>query len=287
MPFLTEEIYQNIVRGADPDAPESVHLTAYPRGGRGARRRALEQEMDAVIRWWSMGRAARNATQLKVRQPLARMLVAAPDKVSREGVEKGSDQIIEELNIKALEIIDDPAGLVTYSLKANFKTLGPKLGKKMGVVAKAVEALDVNDTVPKIKAGEALSLEAGGETLALDPGDVEIRSEQQEGLFAQEDHGWVVALDTRLDEKLILEGIARDFIRDVANFRKEADFKVDDRIHIYVETSGKVLEAVKAHHDFISAENLAVRIEHTFQDSGHAFETKIAGEKVRLALEKL
>jgi isoleucyl-tRNA synthetase len=287
VPFLTEEIYRNLVVNADPGAPESVHLTDYPEVKEDLVDEKLEQEVDAVIKVVEMGRAARNATQLKVRQPLARVIVTAPDKVTRDGVEKGTAQILEELNIKQLKVIDDPGKLVSYSLKANFKTLGPRLGKKMGAVAKAVEALDVKDTVPKIRAGESIDVEADGETVALEAGDVEIRSDQQEGLFAQEDHGWVVALDTRLDDALILEGIARDFIRNVANFRKEAEFKVDDRIRIYVETSGKVLEAVKAHHDFISAENLAVQIEHAFKEMGSAFETRIAGEKVRLSLEKV
>jgi len=116
-------------------------------------------------------------------------------------------------------------------------------------------------------------------------GDGEIRSEQVEGIFAQEDHGWLVALDTRLDDNLIKEGIARDFIRNIANMRKDADFKVDDRINIWVDGKEKVKEAVNEHKEFISTENLARDISFDYEEKPHTFKTKIAGEEMRISLE--
>ncbi|MHC4945691.1 MAG: isoleucine--tRNA ligase [Planctomycetota bacterium] len=286
VPFLAEDMYQNLVIGADPEAPESVHLSPFPEAKEELIDERLEQEVDAVIKVVAMGRSGRNSTQLKVRQPLAEITVAAPDKISAEGVKKGETQILDELNIKSLNLVDDAAQLVKYAVKANFKVLGPKYGKDMGSIAKAVEGLDPKETAARVKAGESIEVEAGGKTVLLLSQELEIRTEQSEDTFSLEDHGWVVSLNTHLTEDLVLEGIARDFIRQVANFRKEADFKVDDRIHIYLETTGKVLDAVKKHGDFISAENLAQKIEHGFQEKQHAFETKIAGEKVRIALEK-
>ncbi|MFH2000367.1 MAG: isoleucine--tRNA ligase [Planctomycetota bacterium] len=286
VPFITEEMYQNLVVSADPDAPESVHLTDYPEVNQALVDERLEQEVDAVIKIVEMGRAARNTTQLKVRQPLAGIMVAAPNAVASEGLRKGEAQILEELNIKSIEIVEDPSHLIRYTLKANFKLLGPKYGKEMGAIAKAVEKLDVPETVTLIKSGESVDVEVDGRIITLIAQEIELRSEQRENTFALEDHGWVVALDTNLTDELVLEGVARDFVRQVANFRKEADFNVDDRIRIYVEAEGKVLEAIKTHHDFISAENLATKIEIAFEEKAHCFETKIAGTPVRISLEK-
>ncbi len=289
VPFFTEEMYRNLVFAIDGEAPLSVHLTGFPEADESLIDEQLEQEVDAVIKAVEMGRAARNATQLKVRQPLSRIVVIAPDSASAEGIAKGRDQILEELNIKALETAKCPEELVTYSLKANFKKLGPKYGKEMGSVAKAVEALDAKGTIPLVKAGKSIQVEVGvdGEKVELLPDEVEIRSEHAESMYTVEDHGWVVAIDTKLNHELILEGIARDFIRQVANIRKKAGLDVDDRINIYLDGTGKVLEAVKAHKKFISAENLANRIDTEFRETDNSFEIKIAEEKTRIAIEKV
>ena len=287
VPFLTEAMHQNLVRTADPDAPESIHHTAFPEVDEALVDERLEQEVDAVIKVVEMGRAARNATQLKVRQPLAKLRIKAPDAVTREGVEKGREQILEELNIKDLELLDDAAGLLTYSLKPNFKVLGPRFGKAMGAVGKAVAALDAGAIVPRVQAGESIEIEVDGKPETLAPDDFEVRSESAEGYHAQEDHGWLVALDTRLTETLVLEGVARDLVRQVANLRKDADFNVDDRIRLYVEAGGKVREAVEAHRDFIARENLAEVIELTSETTPHEAKVKIAGEAVRIAVSRV
>jgi isoleucyl-tRNA synthetase len=287
IPFTTEEMYQNLVAGAVAAAPESVHLTDYPEVDAALIDERLESEVDAVIRVVEMGRAARNATQLKVRQPLARIVVKAPDRVARDGIEKSEAQIKEELNIKALELVDDAAALLTYTVKPDFKALGPKHGKEMGAVAKAVETLEPLEAKARVDAGEKLQVQVGDRSIELLPEEVEFRSEPAEGLYAHEDHDWVVALDVRLTDALVLEGIARDFIRHVASMRKEADFQVDDRINIYLDAEGKVLEAVKAHQDFISTENLARNIEFGYQEKEHNFNVKIAGTETRVSLEKV
>ncbi len=287
VPFFTEEIYRNLVRTYDRSAPESIHLTEFPEVVEALIDEQLEREVDAVIRVVAMGRAARNATQLKVRQPLAGMKVAVPDPAAKEGIEKGREQILEELNIKSMELVDDPSTLLTHTVKPNFKVLGPKYGKEMGAIAKALEALDGAGLAERVKANETIAVRVGDRTFELGADEVEIRSEPGEGLFVQEDRDWVVALDVRLTEELILEGIARDFIRLVANMRKEADFQVDDRINIYLEAEGKVLEAVKAHENFIATENLAQNIDHGYQEKDYASTVKIAGEEIRISIEKL
>ena len=162
----------------------------------------------------------------------------------------------------------------------------PGLDELETSIAKAVEGLDPKETAARVKAGESIEVEAGGKTVLLLPQELEVRTEQSEDTFSLEDHGWVVSLNTHLTEDLVLEGIARDFIRQVANFRKEADFKVDDRICLWVDGDEKVLEAVKTHRDFISAENLATKIELGTADKEHTFTKKIAGCEVRISLEK-
>ncbi len=291
IPFMTEEIYRNLVCGPDESAPESIHLTDYPQVDAALRDEELEQEVDAVIRCVELGRSVRNTTQLKVRQPLSRMIVKAPDAISRTGVEKGVDQIKEELNVKTVELIDDAGGLISFSVKANFKVLGPKYGKEMQAIAKALGALDPAATAAEVQAGNNVSIDVGGNTIDLLPEEIEVVSNQAEGIAAVEDHGWVVALDTVLTDELILEGVARDIIRQVATCRKEADFKVDDRITLAFDAQGdaqsKVLEAARIHEEFIRAENLANEIVFAFEEKEFTKEVKIGGEAVRLSIGRV
>ncbi len=286
-PFLTEEIYQNIVRRADPEAPESIHLTEFPQVDEALRDERLEAEVDAVIRCVELGRSVRNASKLKVRQPLSRMIVAAPDKVARAGVGNGTEQIREELNVKAVELVDDASNLVSWSVKPNFRLLGPKLGKEMNAVAGAVAALDPAATAAAVQAGESVDVTVDGRTITLEPEEMEVMSNEAEGFAVVEDHGWVVALDTVLTDELKLEGVARDFIRHVASCRKEADFKVDDRIRISLDAPDAIVEAVKAHESFIKTENLAVEIGFELREMEYSTEVKLAGEKMKLSLERV
>jgi len=286
IPFVTEEIYQNIVCGVDPEAPESVHLTGFPEADEALCDEALEQEIDAVIRAVELGRSVRNTAQLKVRQPLARMVVAAPGKAAHRGVEKGIDQIKEELNLKEVEVRESAEDLVSLSVKPNFKALGPKYGKEMNKVAAAVAGLDPAEAAAAVRAGESIEVDLDGSAAELLPGELEVCSDAAEGFAAIEDRGWVVALDTTLTEELVLEGTARDFIRHVANCRKEADFKVDDRIAIFVGASGRPLDAVKIHENFIKTENLALEISYDFEEKEFSKEIKLAGEKVRISIER-
>ena len=286
IPFVTEDIYRNLVVGPDESAPESVHLTDYPQVDGSLRDEALEKEVDAVIKCVALARSVRNTTQLKVRQPLARMIVVAPDSAARVGVEKGVDQIREELNVKVVELKESAEDLVSFSVKPNFKVLGPKYGKEMGLIAAGLARVDLAAAAAAVRAGESVDVVVGEGTIVLLPEEIEVVSKQAEGIAAVEDHGGRVDLDTQLTDELILEGVARDFVRQVANCRKDADFQVDDRIRIWFDATGKVLEAVNVHEEFIKAENLALEITRGFEEREFTKEIKLAGEKFRLSIER-
>jgi len=288
IPFMSEEIYRNLVYGPDRSAPESIHLTAYPQVDAALEDDRLVQEVDAVIHCVAMGRSVRNSTQLKVRQPLSRMIVVPQDEVARSGVEKGTEQIMEELNVKSVELMDDAGDLISNTVKPNFKVLGPKYGPQMKAVAAAVGQLDPAAAVAAVKAGQNLEIEVDGQAVELLPEELEVQSHQTEGFAALEDHGWVVALDTQLTEDLVMEGLARDFIRHIATCRKEADFNVDDRITIYLDlpADGQVVKAISAHEAFIRNENLASAIERDYVDKEYSKEIKLAGERIKISIAR-
>jgi len=206
-----------------------------------------------------MGRSARNKANIRTRQPLSRVFIRPSGKDEGEYILDLKDQILEELNIKEVVITERSQDFVKYNLKPNFKLLGQKLGKDMPLVAKDLQALDAEEAIEKVRRGE--SLRVGGHT--LEPSELIIAMEEQPNLAAVEDKGIFLALDTSLTPELLEEGIIRDLVRHIQTMRKEANFRVEDRIIIGIHGSQLVQDAIEHHRDYLMTETLADELTET------------------------
>ncbi|MCL2587865.1 MAG: isoleucine--tRNA ligase [Oscillospiraceae bacterium] len=274
IPFMTESIYQNLVRSVRPEAPESVHLCKFPVADQSLMNAELELSMGVVRKIVSLGRSARNEASLKVRQPLRTMYVHAP-KLSGEY----TSIIADELNIKAVEFVDDISGLVSYSFKPQLKTVGPKYGKQLGEIRTVLAGLDGLTAKAQLDTEGALNLDLPGGHVRLTEEDLLIETAQREGLYTLSDHGVTVAIDTTLDDALIEEGFVREVISKIQTMRKEADFQVTDRIAVTMQGSEKVAEIVVRKQAEIAAEVLATSME-TAPPDGFVKEWDVNGEMV-------
>jgi isoleucyl-tRNA synthetase len=257
MPFTAEEMYQNLVRAVDANAPESVHLCAYPRVQAAWQDDQLVEDVGTLRRVVSLALSARNEANLKVRQPLARLLIKPADARERDVLTRMRTQVLNELNIKNLEFIDDEALLHNFSVKPNFTKLGPKFGKRVPHIQKALAAADAAAIGAKITAGERVELSVNGESVTLTLEDLLVERVPVQGLAMASDNGCIIALDTKLTPELIREGMARDFVRYVQELRKQADFNVADRIVIHYVAAGEAAGAIAQQAAYIRQETLA------------------------------
>lgn len=281
IPFMTEEIYQNLVRSIDKEAPESVHLCDFPVADEAHIDKQLESDMDQVLKIVVMGRAARNTANIKNRQPIGQMFVKASHELSQFYVEI----IEEELNVKKVAFTEDIRNFTSYSFKPQLKTVGPKYGKQLGNIRKALSEIDGNEAMDALKETGALTFEFAGETVVLTEEDLLIDTAQMEGYISEGDNTVTVVLDTNLTPELIEEGFVRELISKIQTMRKEADFEVTNHINIYQDANDKIAEIIKAHADEIKAEVLADNI-FLGQMGGYGKEWNINGETVMLGVEK-
>ncbi len=281
IPFMTEDIYQNLVRSIDKNAPESVHLCDFPAVDEAQIDKQLEADMDEVLNVVVLGRAARNTANLKNRQPIGKMYVKAEEKPGQFYVE-----IIEdELNVKSVEFVDDARSFTSYSFKPQLKTVGPKYGKQLGSIRKALSEIDGNAAMDTLKAEGALKFDFGGQEVILTEEDLLIDMAQTEGYVSESDKNIIVALDTNLTPELVEEGFVREVISKIQTMRKEAGFEVTDHINIYQDANDKIAEILVKHADAIKSEVLAENIA-VGQMGGYAKEWNINGEKGMLGVEK-
>ncbi len=281
IPFMTEDIYQNLVRSIDKDALESVHLCDFPAVDEAQIDKKLEADMDEVLNVVVLGRAARNTANIKNRQPIGKMYVKAEEKLSEFYVE-----IIEdELNVKSVEFVDDARNFTSYSFKPQLKTVGPKYGKQLGNIRKALSEIDGNAAMDTLKAEGALKFDFGGQEVVLTEEDLLIDMAQTEGYVSESDKNIIVALDTNLTPELVEEGFVREVISKIQTMRKEAGFEVTDHINIYQEGNDKIAEILTKYADTIQSEVLAENIA-VGQMGGYAKEWNINGEKGMLGVEK-
>jgi isoleucyl-tRNA synthetase len=268
MPFLTEEMYQNLVKsdGRNPDAPESVHHTAYPEVDESLVDRELLADVALTQRLVSLGRAARNKAGVKVRQPLREMLVRLPNRGDEDSLNRMADQVLEELNVKRLTVTNQIGDLITYSIKPNFPVMGPKYGKRLAAIREALLSLDPAQVAAQVEAEQpvTVTLEGESESVELQPNDLLVETREREGFAVAQEAGLVVALDTELDEALMQEGLARDLVRIINDMRKSADFSVSDRITTYYTLDGSdgedqslVASALNSFGDYVRAETLS------------------------------
>jgi isoleucyl-tRNA synthetase len=259
VPFVSEVVYQNLVRSADPKAPESVHHTLWAEVDPGAIDSELIESMALTRQVVALGHAARNSANVKLRQPLARALVHGPhaDDLDAELLEL----IEDELNVKEVVFVDDAGDLVNYNVLPNNQVLGPRFGKDFPAVRKALAEMDARGAAERLRAGLALEVEVKGETIELAPDDVLIREEARSGMAVASDRDMTVAIDVVVTAELAAEGLAREVIRRVQSLRKDADFNLDDRIATAYQAEGELGEAVAAWKDVIAAETLSQTFE--------------------------
>ena len=248
LPFITEEIYQQLVPTVDPAAPQSIHHTDFPSGDPSAIDANLEAAMDVVRRTVNLGRGLRKQEELRVRQPLSALTVVSRDADVRRAVLDHSDLIREELNVKRVEVETDESQLVTLSAKANFKSLGPRLGKDTKIVAAAIAQFD-HDTVTELLDGGGGTVE--GVELGVD--DIVVERAPRPGFVVAADGDVTVAIDTAITDELASEGLAREFINRVQAARRDSGLEVTDRVHVRYHTPSETLaSAIAAHADLIS-----------------------------------
>ena len=281
IPFMTEDIYQNLVRSIDENAKESIHLCDFPVADEACIDKELEENMDKVLKMVVMGRACRNAANIKNRQPIGQMYV----KAGFDLPEFYQDIVKEELNVKNVKFTDEVREFTSYTFKPQLKTVGPKYGKLLGGIKVALSSLDGNAAMDELNAADALKLDVNGQEVTLFREDLLIESAQMEGYVSENDNGITVVLDTNLSEELLEEGFVREIISKVQTMRKEADFEVMDNIAITYEGSEKAETVFAAHAQEIGAETLAVSVEKKAPE-GYTKEWKINGENVVLGVEK-
>ena len=282
IPFMTEQIYQNIVRNIDKNAPESIHLCDYPEVKEEWIDLALESDMDEVLDTVVMGRAARNTANIKNRQPIAQMYVKADHELSEFYVKI----IEEELNVKKVTFTEDVRAFTSYTFKPQLKTVGPKYGKLLGRIRQALTELDGSAAMDTLNESGALTFDFDGQEVVLTKDDLLIDVAKKDGYVTEEDNYVTVVLDTNLTPELIEEGFVREVISKIQTMRKEAGFEVMDHIAVYQDGNERIAELVKANADEIKTEVMADHI-HLGQMKGFVKEWNINGESVMLGVEKL
>ena len=281
IPFMTEDIYQNLVRSIWPDAPESIHLCEYPVADESHIDKQLEDDMELVLRVVVQGRACRNTANIKNRQPIGKMYIKAAFELPKFYV-----QIIEEeLNVKTVEFAEDVSAFTSYTFKPQLRTLGPKYGKKLGAIRKMLSEIDGNKAMLELKNNGQLSLKIDGENVILLEEDLLIDAAQTEGYVSDTDRDVTVVLDTNMTEELIEEGFVREIISKIQTMRKEADFEVMDHISVYVDKNDKIKQIIAGNSDLIKSEVLAEDIV-LGEIKGYEKEWNINGEAVAMGVAK-
>ena len=281
IPFMTEEIYQNLVRSIDKDAPESIHLCLFPEVNEDQIDTELEQNMDHVLKLVVMGRACRNTSNIKNRQPIGQMFV----KAGFDLPEFYQEIVADELNVKNVKFTEDVRDFTSYNFKPQLKTVGPKYGKMLGGIKAALDSVDGNAAMDELNAEGSLKLDVNGQEITLFREDLLIETAQIEGYVSENDNGITVVLDTNLTPELLEEGFVREIISKVQTMRKEADFEVMDRIRVTYDGSDKAEAIFEKYAGEIAGEVLANEVVKA-QPSGYVKEWKINGEAVTMGVEK-
>ena len=281
IPFMTEEIYQNLVRSVDETAPESIHLCDYPVANEAYIDKTLEENMDEVLKIVVMGRACRNTANIKNRQPIGKMFV----KGASDLPEFYQDIVTDELNVKEIELTDDVRAFTSYTFKPQLKTVGPKYGKLLGGIKNELSNLDGNAAMDELNATGVLKLQVNGQEIELTKEDLLIDMAQMEGYVSESDYGITVVLDTNLTEELLTEGFVREIISKIQTMRKEAGFEVMDKIKVTYDGSEKAEKVFAEYAEQIGQETLAVAVEKA-EPAGYVKDWKINGEAVNMGVEK-
>ncbi|MFL7890609.1 MAG: isoleucine--tRNA ligase [Anaerolineales bacterium] len=260
MPFLAEELYQNLVCSVDREAPESVHLADWPAYNEQLIDEKLNTDMRLVMRLASLGHSARNQAAIKVRQPLAEASFSVGSLKETQALEEYAAIIADELNVKKVSALASAGEAVSYTLNPLPKQLGQKYQSDFPRVRKAILALNPEEAAERLLSGDPVPVKVGEETFEIFPEEVEVRAEAHSGLVVASDGAYLAALQTNLTPGLVREGLAREFVRRVQDLRKQVDFDIADRIHMQVSASPDLEQAIREHQDYIMGETLTVQL---------------------------
>ena len=280
IPFMTEEIYQNLVRSVNENALESIHMCDFPKYDEKYNFAEIEQEMDAIRKVVILGRAARNEANIKNRQPLSKLFIQTDNKINADYV----NIILEELNIKDVELTKDASGFISYNFKPQMRTMGPKYGKLMRPIFDEIAKMDGAEVMETLNSDKPICLNVQGTDVEVFKDDVLIDTQQKDGFVSASDAGFTVVLDTNLTDELIEEGFVREIISKIQTMRKDSGFEVTDRISVVFDGSEKIAKIFAANDAEIKSQTLADSI-----DAGDAKDGKnwnVNGEKVDIAIQK-
>ncbi len=288
VPFITEELYQNLVLTPYPEEPASIHLCDFPEVKEELIDEILEHKMELARKIVELGRAARNKGKIKNRQPLQKMMVQLRNFNDRELVLDLSDIIKEELNIKEIEYIDVAEEYFTYTVKPRFDLLGPKYGKLMSGIAKEIAAAEPMELIKRARENGQVAINVNGENITILENELDIRAQDKEGFCAEGEGGYYVVLDTTITPELMLEGFARELVSKIQNMRKEAGFKVEDKIYLYYLGDDIIDEVLEKHGEEIKTDTLSTAVERVFPpEDSFARECDINGHKVNIGVKQI
>ena len=283
IPFTADAIWLNLVHGAEPSPEASVHLEDYPEPEDSLRDPALESGVEAARRAVELGRAARAQAKVKMRQPLAKAVIVATES-ERRTIERLAEVVRAELNVRELEFVTEEGELASWTVKPDFRALGPRFGKEMPQVKVAIEALDAAQVRSTIDAGGQVGISIDGREHTLGPDELSFAMEPLDGYQVESEAGRAVALALELDDDLIREGHAREVVRAVQNARKQSGLEISDRIDLVLDGDSELLDAARAHADYVTGETLATSI--AYGADGDATEVTVDGRPLAIAVRR-
>ncbi|MBM2841170.1 MAG: isoleucyl-tRNA synthetase, partial [Bacteroidetes bacterium] len=284
-PFLSEELHHNLNSVTHKESLESIHLSLLPAPEEHLIDAELEERMELAEKIVMLVRSMRMKSNLKVRQPLKRIILPITSEKERDIVQRMESVILDEINVKKIEFVTDESGIVKKSAKANFKSIGPKFGKSVQQVAQRIKQLNPME-IGQLESTGTLQLPVNGSTLTIGKEDIEIVREDIQGWLVESDGGLTVALDTELSDELVTEGSAREFVSRIQNMRKNAGFQVTDRIAIFYKGSEKLHRAIESMAAYIKNETLAVELSSSFKAGEYSEKLDINGEQVEVGIER-
>ena len=286
IPFVSEAMYQNLVRGLESDAPESIHLCSFPEVVPSVIDEEVIRDIDAVIKLVEMGRHARNKVNLKIRQPLSKLQYAVSDDALAKAFDQNAGEIMDELNVKKIERVSSPEKIMKFSLKPNFKSLGDKYGNELNQIRDLLAETDYAEATENLRGEGVISLSNNGSVYELFAEDVIVQEDALDGKSAVSEKQLTVAVITELTEELIQEGIVRDMIRSVQNMRKEAGFNVEDRITVFCDAEDDLKKALQSYENYFCNEVLAVNLSYNSAESEFSKKVEIRGQKVNYGISR-
>lgn len=287
IPFVSEKIYQNLVRNLDPSAPESVHLCGFPAPDESAVQEDIITEIDTVVKLVEMGRYARNKANLKIRQPLAKLQYATDDDEMARAIRQNTHQILEELNIKMVERVVSPRDLVRLDVEPNLPLLGERFGSDLKHLIEVFDSLSYDDIAEELENYGSVTLSRDGRVYQLSRDEIVVKLLSLNGKSAVQDPQITVAITTELTPELIQEGIVRDMIRHVQNMRREADFNVEDRIAVTCDLTGDWKSALEAFEDYFRNEVLAVQLHIGTVSGDYRKQIRAAGREMTFGISRV